>query len=298
VTGTQNILRQDDVVQTAAKTLFLGCAPEREDELNQLWSLLAPKFQMTGDIHDGDRIILDAGAYRYVRFNHRALRAFWIGAFAAWEGYRAVAESVDIANVSLSRLSSLLDAFEKMVTSDQSDTEPLPEGVPEPGAFADASTDGQARAAAELATMAIGWALLHEVRHIKHQQEGTGADPDGKAPEPFHKEEFACDEFATKFLLEKIEDYATSQAVEPEKVRRKRQLAIYIALFAITLLAKDHWSASLSHPAVQDRINAITTLIGADRSELAEAIAHTSFAALRALWPTAPGVAVAHPIEV
>jgi hypothetical protein len=77
--------------------------------------------------------------------------------------------------------------------------------------------------------------------------------------------------------------------------QRKRQLAVYFAFFTITLLSKNSWSASLSHPAVQDRINAATALIGADRSELAEAIAHTSFAALRALWPTAPGVAVMHP---
>jgi hypothetical protein len=292
VPETQDIVIDDETIQKAAKTLFLGCAPEREKELDELWSLLAPKFQMVGDIHDGDRIILDAGAYKYVRFNHRVLRAFWIGAFAAWEGYRAVAVSEDIATVNLSRLSDLLGAFDRMLASDQSDVEPLPEGVPEPGVYPEATPDGQARAAAELATMAVGWALLHEVRHIKHQQDGTGADPYGIASEPFHKEELSCDDFATNFLLEKIDDYAKSQSVDTEKVRRKRQLAVYFAFFAITLLAKDKWSASLSHPAVQDRIGATTTLIGADRSELAEAIAHTSFAALRTLWPTAPGVAV------
>lgn len=140
--------------------------------------------------------------------------------------------------------------------------------------------------------MAVGWALLHEGRHIKHQQEGTGADPHGTAPEPFHEEEFSCDEFATKFLLEKAGDYARDESVEVEKVQRKRQLAVYFAFFAITLLAKDNWAASLSHPAVQDRIDAVTALIGADRCELTEAIAHTSFAALRTLLPAAPGVAV------
>ena len=295
VTEPQNIVRDDDAIQSAAKTLFLGCAPEREKELDALWSMLAPKFQMVGDIHDGDRIIMDAGAYRYVRFNHRVLRAFWIGAFAAWEGYRAVAESEDIALVNLSRLASLVDSFDRMLAADQPEIEPLPEGVPEPGVYLDASTDSQARAAAELATMAVGWALLHEVRHIKHQQEGTGSDPHGKDPGPFHKEELSCDEFATKFLLEKAGDYAKRESVEAKKVQRKRQLAIYFAFFTITLLAKDKWSASLSHPAVQDRINAAMALIGADRCELAEAIAHTSFAALRTLWPTAPGVAVVHP---
>lgn len=38
---------------------------------------------------------MDAGSYRYIRFNHHVVRSFWIGAFAAWEGYRTVAESKD-----------------------------------------------------------------------------------------------------------------------------------------------------------------------------------------------------------
>lgn len=135
MTEPRNVMRDEDAIQNAAKTLFLGCAPERQNELDALWSTLAPKFQMVGDVHDGDRVIMDAGAYRYVRFNHRILRAFWIGAFAAWESYRAVAESEDIAAVNLSRLASLVDAFDRMLAADQSDLEPLPEGVPEPGAY-------------------------------------------------------------------------------------------------------------------------------------------------------------------
>jgi hypothetical protein len=75
-------------------------------------------------------------------------------------------------------------------------------------------------------------------------------------------------------------------------VRRKRETGIYFALFTLTLLAKDNWDASKTHPAVQDRIDAVEAMMGTARDEIAKAIARTAFAALRTLWPTAPGVAV------
>ncbi|AZN35882.1 hypothetical protein [Iodobacter ciconiae] len=57
---------------------------------------------------------------------------------------------------------------------------------------------------------------------------------------------------------------------------------------------KDNWGASNTHPAVQDRIDAVEATMGAERDELAKVIARTAFAVLRTLWPTAPDVAVYH----
>lgn len=284
-------LRQDDAVQTAALNLFHGCAPERKAELEELWKLLDPKFQIVRDLHEGERIILDAGAYRYVRFNHRAVRAFWLSAFAAWEGYRVVAESTDLGNVDLQRLSVLISAFERVLTSDQPDIESLPEGIPEPGIYPDKAVASQARAVAELATIATGWALLHEVRHIQHQQHGTGADPHGDDQAAFHKEEMSCDFFATAFLLDRIQDYSDNTSSDVKAVRRKRELGIYFALFTLVLLARPKWTSTRTHPSVQDRLDAVMAQLGHERDEIAEAIAHTAFAALRSLCPGAPAVA-------
>ncbi|MGO9170758.1 MAG: phage exclusion protein Lit family protein [Rhodomicrobium sp.] len=291
MTDPENPVYQDSTVQSAAMRVLLGSAPEREMELRELWRLLDPKFQFVGDVHEGERFILDAGAFRFVRFNHRAVRAFWLSAFAAWEGYRLVAETIDIGNVDLGRLAKLIEAFRQILTSDKSDEKLLPDGIPEPGTYPEAVVDPQQRAAAELATMAVGWALLHEVRHIKHQQEGTGADPYGQEHEPFHEEELSCDAFATTFLLERVDDYAASVSADQATVRRKRELAIYFAMFTITLLAEGKWGPTPTHPSVQRRIDAVQAVIGQERDEIAEAIAHIAFVALRALWPDAPTLA-------
>jgi hypothetical protein len=74
--------------------------------------------------------------------------------------------------------------------------------------------------AEELATIAAGWALLHEVRHLQ-QQEGTSADPFKADPTRRRAEELSCDDFATRFLLMDVESYARREGVEADLVRHK-----------------------------------------------------------------------------
>ena len=132
--------------------------------------------------------------------------------------------------------------------------------------------------------------MLHELHHLQHQQSGTSADPYDEDPSKRWKEELSCDAYATRFLLEKIDDYANSEKVPPEQVRLKRELGVYFALFALTLLAKNKWDDSPTHPAVQKRIKAAHKAMGPKASEISYTIAHTAFAALREIWPSAPGI--------
>jgi hypothetical protein len=277
--------RDDGEVQTAVRNVLVASAPERETELAQLWQQLAPSFRLMQDIHKGNRFIMDAGSYRGgIRFNHRAVRAFWVASYAAWEGFRASNETWPL--IDFTRLAMLLEAFDTVISSDSPANEPLPAGVAEPGAFPDGEADAQGRVAAELATLAVGWVLLHEVHHIQHQQAGTSASSGDRRKR--HQEELSCDLYATQFLLEELEAYAQSHNENVSKVRQKRQLGIYFGLFALTLLTKNRWDACETHPSVQSRINAVRTAMAAQASDTADAVAHQAFAALRTLWPKAP----------
>jgi hypothetical protein len=280
-------VRNDDQVQTGVQALFEGVVPEKNAELKDLWKKYSPRFNVLEDVTRDGRFIMDAGAYREVRFNHRALRAFWLAAFIAWEGYRAVSEYVRQSRLNLDTFDEMLQCFERILTVDDPVAVPLPDGVPEPGILPDAASFPEQRATAELAIFAVGWALLHEVRHIKHQQEGTAAAPDGD-PAKRREEESSCDDFATEFLISEVGAYAASQGVEPALVRQKRESGIYFALFALTLRAKDRWGESDSHPAIQARINGACQIIGPDEIGVAAAVAQTAFAALRMIWPAAP----------
>jgi hypothetical protein len=250
----------------------------------------SPKFQLTEDVHDGRRVIMEAGAYRLVRYNHRVLRAFWIAGYAAWEGYTAAHRTLtQNTPLDLKRFVSLLSSFDAVIFSDRPELEPLPKGVAEPGHYADRDVDAESRAAAELATFAAGWALLHEIHHLQRQQEGTSADPNEADPTRRRAEELSCDLYATQFLLQDADKYAASEAVAADMVLFKRQLGVYFALFGLTLLAKDNWGDTTTHPAVQKRIDAVHQAMRPSRSEMANAIGHVAFASLRALWPSVPG---------
>lgn len=180
----------------------------------------------------------------------------------------------------------MLSTYALIYDADDPESIALPEGVPQPGVYIDAAVDNQARAAAELATIATGWALLHEFRHIQHQQGGTSAPPNDE--DAVRAEEASCDAFSTTFLTEKIGHYAAATQDPIDKVQQKRQLGIYLAIFNIALLTKDHWGETNTHPALRDRIEAAKVIFGADRHAGADHVAEVVFAALGHTWPGAP----------
>lgn len=281
-------VRTDQDVQFAARALFDGCAPERRQDIDALWVSFRPIFQFAPDIHQGKRFILDAGAYRYIRFNHRVLRAFWLAAFVAWEGYEAVNAALQTGNnpcaANLARFHLLIEAFRSTLTLDDPSLEPLPDGVPEPGSYPGVDHP-TSQAPAELATLAAGWAFLHEAQHMQHQQDGTGAPQDGN-PQQFHDEEFSCDEFAARFLIEQHGQYAQAKSVDADAVLKKRRAGLSVAMFALVLMSEGHWQSTDTHPSVQSRLDHIRPLLGNDAE--ASAMIIGAFMALRCIWPDAP----------
>lgn len=286
----KNAPRNDEVIQTAARNLFEGAAPERLAELKSLWEKYQPRFNVLPDAGEEGDFVFDAGAYREVRFNHRVMRAFWVSSFAAWEAYSTLAVSIQCGGVAdFNRLNAIVKCVEEILESDIPESVTFPEGIPEPGTLVDASLEAETRAAGELAILAAGWALLHEVKHIQHQQDGSSAPFDAK-PEDCHREEHSCDEFATLFLLDTVDTYAKEHSVRPSLVRQKRQAGIYFALFAMALMSRDKWGQSDSHPALQERIDRVARDCHGDGSDVAAAIAHLAFLSLRQLWPNVPGL--------
>lgn len=277
----------DKAVQTAALNLFVGCAPERRAELEAMVEDLQLEFQVHDDNHEDGKFIFDAGAYRYVRFNARSMRLLWLGAYIAWEGYSATPMQHG-QPADLSRFEALLDTFEQILDAEDPEAVAWPADVPEPGAYPGKEADSEGQAAAELATIATGWGLLHETRHARHQQEGTATNPDDHSPEEVRAEETSCDAFATTFLTERIGDYAAQHHVAEDKVWQKRQLGIYMGLFTIALVGKDNWHTTATHPALADRLAAAKAVFTGHRSASADNVAELAFQALGAVWSGAP----------
>jgi hypothetical protein len=280
-------MRNDAEVQKAGRNILEGVAPERKLELAQLWTQYAPRFSVVENTGQDGLFVMMGGRYRDVWFNHRAMRAFWLASFIAWEGYRSIAESVSDATIDLARFRRMIDCLSQILTESDPEAIPLPVGVPAPGAYPDAAARPQERATAELATFATGWAFLHELRHIQHQQDGTGAGAEATQAE-YYSEEFSCDEYATRFLLDQIDTFAASEKAPTGLVRQKRELGIYFALFAMVLIEPQKAGESATHPAMQDRINRVMQQMATSGLETSDVVAHGAFSAL---WMIRPEVA-------
>jgi hypothetical protein len=48
---------------------------------------IGPCFELLADSGPDAFFVLEAGLFKFVRFNHRAMRAFWLASFIVWEGY-------------------------------------------------------------------------------------------------------------------------------------------------------------------------------------------------------------------
>lgn len=275
----------DDEVTQRLRALFLGIAPERTKELEKLWDRYGPVVLV---VPDDDLLVMEAGLYRYLRFNHRMLRMIWLLSFSAWEGYVMIHNATTTGELgdAAEQFKAALETAIAVSVAKNPLSVTLPSAVPEPGPTDVLPVGSTARAAGEIAIFAVGWAFLHEIRHLIHQQDDTAG---GEAAAERHAEELSCDDYATRFLLEQVENYAKDRNEPEAKVAFKRQLGIYFALYALAVIGRGKWDASESHPAIQTRMDqALATMNAVGFSKGAAVIASASFAALNAIFKDVP----------
>ena len=267
--------------------MLLGVTPERAEELQHYWGEFGLQIQMLDDDGPDGLVVLDAGGYIFIRFNHRVMRLFWLASFALWEGYAAHHCYVTSGETDLTRFEEILDCFEATRIAANVDMVPWPDFIPPAGDLVDHVPGDAARVGGELAILGTGWAVLHELQHLIHQQAGTSA--------PWHdveackREEHSCDSFATAFLIERIAGQAAATGQLAAGISAKRQTGIYCAVFALTLLSRANWGPGERHPALQERIDAIAAVMDAHRtSKVAAIIAVSAFASLKLAYPDAP----------
>lgn len=267
--------------------MLLGVTPERTDELQRYWEEFGLQFQILEDDGPDGPVVLDAGGYVYIRFNHRIMRLFWLGSFAMWEGYSAFQHYATTQETNLARFREILDCFEATRVAADVDAVAWPAYLPLPGELVDHTPGDPARVGGELAIFGVGWAILHELQHLIHQQAGTSAVWDDV--EACRREEHSCDAFATAFLLGRIAEQAAETGQSPTAISDKRQMGIYCAVFTMTLLSRENWGPGERHPALQERIDAIAAALEAHgTSKVAAIIAVAAFVSLKLAHPGAP----------
>lgn len=273
-------------LQATTWSLIQSAVPERAAELEEYWREISPRFALM-DEGPYQRPLLEGGPYGQIRFNHRMMRLFWVGAYVMWEGYLAFDRYAKEELTDISRFQEFLDHFFAILEADSVERVPYLPDIPPAGELVEHTHGTATRPVAELAVFAVAWAFLHEVRHLIKDKDGSAASSDDSAA--LQDEELDCDRFATRMLLEMVEQYALATGQSPEWAMRKRQTAVLSAVFTMTLLARDSWNASYSHPALQERIDGTLAAMSECRLDLiAAAIGSAAFISLSLVHPDAP----------
>ena len=239
----------------AVSNLLHGIAPERSTDIKFLFNKYQPKFSVVEetDSNGMPAFTLRAGLYTKVEFNHRAMLCFWLGAHVVWEAYSEYAYAVNNGrSFNQERLTFLLSSFKNALLADDVTNIEWPKDVLRPGNYGSDNDNPEKIMPAKLATFATGWALLHEMRHIQKQQEGTSSTIGDVAS--CHAEELECDSFAAKFILEKTPEYSRETNYDLHLVQMQRKLGILFGVFTIGLLSRQPKKASATHPSIELRL--------------------------------------------
>jgi hypothetical protein len=245
-------------VPSAVKRVILASAPEKEQDLQNIWDEYSIAFSLASDQRG---FFFESGAFGMVLFTSRSMSYMWLLGFAAQEALKDYC-GVTIGSVIYgrfdpayfdyvpeSKFGDLISLISSISIIESEDNFLWPEGIPHPKFGKPKDLSGSM--VFDLLCMSAAYSFLHEVEHVRIAQDGRKLTP--------HAEELRCDEFAREMLLNGIAEYSKTSGYQEETVTTKRAISISLAsFFLLAITPEDAWGGTRSHPPIADRINALT----------------------------------------
>ncbi len=236
-------------------------APERSDEIAELWSRYSPSFD---EASDSGRFHMEAGPFGLVLLTPRSMWISWLLTHEAWatlDCYSTMLVLLDLSKESVRasfgvRLRALVDQVdvERQVDDIAQKVDELRSGVDlrdfewsrtVPIPSIDRPKETLRAAQHDLSCLLLAVMFLHEVRHVMERDE---AEEQLSSIEREHR----CDAFAQDFLMERLSSYAQREGYDKSKVASKRAIALGIWCYAIHRIVGEHESES--HPPPSARL--------------------------------------------
>ena len=258
----------------AVRSLIMMAAPERRDEIADLWSRYSPSFD---EASDTGRFHMEAGPFGLVLLTPRSMWMSWLLTHEAWATlycYSTMLMSLDLSRESVrASFGVCLRAFadqvevEAQVDDLAQKVDELgsgvnlrdfewPETVPIPST--DRPTEIQKAAQHDLACLVVAVMFLHELRHVMEREEA-------EEHLSLIEREYRCDAFAQEFLLECVGCYAHHEGYDKNKVARKRAIALGIWCYIIHRIVGEHESES--HPPPSARLRKVLSALEFPRED-------------------------------
>lgn len=249
-----------NAAENAVKKVIIASAPERENELLQMWDEHQPQINQ---IDDKTGFTFEAGSFCLVLFNHKTMCQIWLFGFAAQYSLNLYLPYLLLSQFtgmlfSPSDISTQEEALEinekifKLFASikELKDVEKIediewPDDVPRPEGGKPKDVNGSM--VFDLLCIASAYCFLHELKHVQFSNMGQKNDP--------IQEEHECDKYARDFLLDKIEDYSRSTGFDLGLLKNKRGMAMALATILLFIITPENlWRGSSSHPSIVSRI--------------------------------------------
>ncbi len=223
------------------KRLLIAAAPERQSEIDDLWSRYNPRVEL---VETPGKLTLCADKAT-IKFDPRTFELFWLIGFSAWHAIATYEPAVIVATRDKRPVADVLAEDEGLPEVERDykerlaaaalylqavdpDSAPWPPDVPRPVVNReDIGADPQLMASFDLTVLAAAAILAHELYHVVLYV-------DGRRPADRRDEENACDAWARDFLLASVTD---TSSVDLVRVLRKRAMAIAVGgliLYEIT----------------------------------------------------------------
>jgi len=247
---------------------IFGSAPERREEIEQLWRDYSPRFLQAAD---RPGFMLEGGPFEMVLFNSRTMLQIWILGFAAERAFvdyggivfiaglseRFPAE--DVLGVSPDHFNALIRAVTELGEVERIRDFKWPAAAPHPSRGKPSNLYGAMTF--DLLVMAAAYVFLHEVEHVRLRSSS------GKELSP-KEEELVCDTFARETLLGRIQDYSMESGYALDILTTKRAMSIALASFLLFVITPSKlWGGSDAHPPVLERIKALTNSLALPPSD-------------------------------
>ncbi|WP_025154980.1 phage exclusion protein Lit family protein [Morganella morganii] len=256
--------------EDAFKMAVLGTVPEKKDEFELLWSQNEININLSKD-YQGFK--LQSGAYNSIIYSHKTMVTCWVvGAcaqisFDAWHQIilRCQKDSIklsliDLFSDSISKdLSSGARLVKRLLDADNFDDVTWYPKIPHPDLGKPIDVSGQMFF--DVSCMSMAFNILHEINHISISNNGENLTG--------YEEEFACDAFAKRFLLEDIIKYSSLSGDDYNTVRSKRLMAIALSCSLFYMITQPkHWLESKSHPSISERVRALFCAVDISDNDL------------------------------
>jgi hypothetical protein len=248
-------------LRTIVLNLLRGAVPERADEISGLWAQYGHAVEI---VPSATGVTLNADAKR-IRFDLKTIDVFWLLGFSAWRAIGVYAPALVVATKGGLTLDQAFDIdhdrarfefeFRQLLTTaraliDARQTSDIswPEDVPLPTADRELLDDKEQVAAFDLALLALGFAYLHEFRHVMYCADGNG-------PSSLPEEEIGCDTWAREFMTSGIATYSRASGHTFSEILQKRAMGIALAAVIVHAItpAQVHWG-NRQYPPMADRL--------------------------------------------